>query len=190
MQRSVLAALLASMLAVPFASHAQSASPSSYVKLGVGQARADIDFWGKDTQTAASLAYGIPINPTFDVELGYIYFGRAKYADVGAVGNSLSARSEALYLAAVGKIPVHEMFDVYGKLGASYHWNKWTGVEAGTAFRNDDNRLAPMVGVGVSWKFMPSWAADLEYAYFNDVGKSGGRSANIDLWTVGVKYLW
>lgn len=190
MQRSLVAALLASLLAVPFVAHAQGASTSSYVKLGVGQARADIDFWGKDTQTAGSLAYGFQLNPNFDLEAGYIHFGKARYADVGAVGNQLSARSESVYVAAVGKIPVHAMFDLYGKLGASYHWNKWRGVEGGVAFSDDDNRLAPMAGVGVSWKFMPNWAADLDYAYFHDVGKSGGRTAKIDLWTVGVKYLW
>ena len=190
MQRSVLAALLASLLAVPFVVHAQSASTSSYLKLGAGQARADIDFWGKDTRTSGLLAYGFQINPNFDMEVGYINFGKARYSGVGLAGNNLSAKSESLYLAAVGKIPVYDMFSVYGKFGASYHWNKWNGSEGGGAFSNDDNRLAPMVGVGASWQFMPNWAVDLDYAYFHEVGKSGGRSANLDMWTAGVKYLW
>jgi len=188
MQRSMIAASLAVLLAAPFAAQAQSASTSSYVKLGVGQARADIDVWGKDTDTAESLAYGVQISPNFDVEVGYNNFGKAKYAP--SVGNSLSARSESLYVAAVGKYPLLEKFSLYGKLGASYHWNKWTGSLAGTAFSNTDNRLAPMVGIGASWQFMPNWAADLEYAYYNEVAKDQGRKANIDMWTVGLKYLW
>lgn len=192
MQRSLIAASLAMLVAVPFAAQAQSASTSSYVKLGVGEARADIDTWGKDTGTAASLAYGVQINPNFDVEVGYINFGKAKYALAG--GDTLNARSESLYLAAVGKYPFQDGFSVYGKLGASYHWNKWDGVAVtrlpAGAYSSSDDRLAPMVGIGASWQFMPNWAADIEYAYFNEVGKDRGVKANLDMWTVGLKYLW
>ena len=185
MQRSLIGASLALMLAAPLAVHAQSTSTSSYVKLGVGQARADIDTWGHDTDTAASLAYGVQVNPNFDVEVGYINFGKANYKN--SLGNTLSARSESAYLAAVGKYPFQDGFSVYGKLGASYHWNKWTASVGG---ETSDDRLAPMVGIGASWQFNPNWAADLEYAYFNEVGKSQGLKGNIDLWTVGIKYLW
>jgi OOP family OmpA-OmpF porin len=185
MQRSLIAASLAVLLAAPFA--AQAESTTSYVKLGVGEAGGDIDFWGKDSATAASLAYGMQINPNFDVEAGYINFGTAKYAP--SAGNTLSARSESIFVAAVGKYPIQDGFSVYGKLGASYHWNKWSGTSPG-AFNSSDNRLAPMFGIGATWQFMPNWAADLEYAYFNEVGKAEGRKANLDLWTVGVKYLW
>ncbi len=188
MQRSLMAASLAVLLAAPLAVQAQSPATSSYVKLGVGQARADIDVWGKDTDTAASLAYGVQVNPNFDVEVGYINFGKARFAPAGT--DTLSARSESVFLAAVGKYPIQDGFSVYGKLGASYHWNKWTGSLGGTAFSSSDDRLAPMVGVGASWQFMPNWAADLEYAYFNEVGKDQGRKANVDMWTVGLKYLW
>jgi OOP family OmpA-OmpF porin len=188
MQRSLIAASLAVLLAAPLAALAQSTSTSSYVKLGFGEARADIDFWGKDSATAASLAYGMQINPNFDVEAGYINFGTGNYAP--SAGNTLSARSESIFVAAVGKFPIQNGFSVYGKLGASYHWNKWTGTSSGTAFNNSDERLAPMFGIGASWQFMQNWAADLEYAYFNDAGKDQGRKANIDMWTVGIKYLW
>lgn len=190
MQRSTMAALLAVLLAAPLAAQAQSAPMSSYVKLAVGQARADVDFWGKDTDTAASLAYGVQVNPNFDLEVSYINFGKGRYAP--SAGNTLSARSESVVLAAVGKYPVQDGFSVYGKLGASYHWNKWTGTQTvvPNTFSSSDNRLAPMVGIGASWQFMQNWAADIEYAYFNEVSKDQGRKANIDLWTVGVKYLW
>ncbi len=188
MQRSLITASLAVLLAAPLAAQAQSPSPANYVKLGVGQARADIDTWGKDTDTAASLAYGVQVHPNIDVEVGYINFGKANYAP--SVGNALSARSESAYVAAVGKYPFQDGFSVYGKLGASYHWNKWKGAIATVPFSSSDDRLAPMVGVGASWKFMPNWAADLEYAYFNRVAKDQSVKANIDMWTVGIKYLW
>lgn len=188
MQRSLIAASIAMMVAVPLAANAQSTSTSSYVKLGVGEAQAHIDVWGKDSATAASLAYGMQVNPNFDVEVGYINFGKANYALSG--GDTLHARSESVYLAAVGKYPIQDSFSVYGKLGASYHWNKWTGSVGGAALDSSDDRLAPMLGIGVSWQFMPNWAADLEYAYFNEAAKDQTRKANIDMWTVGIKYLW
>ncbi len=188
MQRSLIATALAVAFVAPLAVQAQSAPASSYVKLGVGQARADIDFWGKDTDTAASLSYGVQVNPNFDMEIGYINFGKGNYAP--SVGNSLRARSQSAYIAAIGKYPFPQGFSVYGKLGASYHWNKWSGLSSTVAFDDTDRRLAPMVGIGASWQFMPNWAADLDYAYFNTAGKGQGREANIDLWTVGIRYLW
>ena len=187
MQRSLIAASLAVLFTASFTAQAESTSTSSYVKLGVGEARGDIDFWGKESATAASIAYGMQINPNFDVEAGYINFGKANYAP--SAGNTLSARSDAIFIAAVGKFPIQDGFSVYGKLGASYHWNKWSGTNPG-AFDNSDDRLAPMLGIGASWQFMPNWAADVEYAYFNEAGKAQGRTANLDLWTVGIKYLW
>lgn len=188
MQRSLIAAALAAGLIVPWTVQAQSVPAASYVKLGVGQARADIDVWGKDTDTAASLAYGVQVNPNFDMEIGYINFGKAIYAP--SVGESLRARSQSAYIAAVGKYPLPQGFSVYGKLGASYHWNKWSGETSSTPFDDTDRRLSPMVGIGASWQFMQNWAADLDYAYFNTAGKGQGREADIDLWTVGVRYLW
>lgn len=182
----LIAGLLAVLLSLPLLASAQQA-PQSYLKLAVGNARSDIDAWGRENDTAVSLAYGVRFQPNLDVEVGYINFGKSRYRG-GA--DTLTAKSEALFVAAVGRYPLQQALSVYGKLGASYHWNEWSGSVGGISYSDDDDRLAPMVGIGLSWEFMPKWAADVDYTYFNDAGKSGGRSANIDLLSVGVKYLF
>ncbi len=182
----LMAGLLVASLSLPLLASAQQA-PHSYLKLTVGKARSDIEGWGREKDTAAALAYGVRFHPNLDLEVGYINFGKSRYRS-GA--DKLSAKSEALFVAAVGRYPLQQAFSVHGKLGASYHWNDWSGSVGGVSYSDDDSRLAPMVGIGLSWEFMPNWAADADYTYFNDAGKSGGRSANIDLLTVGVKYFF
>lgn len=178
--------LWSALLSLPMLAAAEQ-TPQNYMKFAVGIARSDIDVWGRESDTAVSLAYGTTLQPNFDLELGYINFGKANYR--GAT-DTLSAKSQAVFAAVVGHYPVQPAFSVYGKLGAAYHWNKWSGTVAGVRYNDDDNRLAPMIGVGLSWKFMPDWSADIDYSYFNNAAKSGSRSANLDLLTVGVKYLF
>jgi len=190
MQRSMIAIGLAAFLAAPGLVQAQNVSPSSYVKLSTGQSSAKIDFWGSDTDTASGLAVGAQVSNNIDAELGYIHFGKAKYTDVGVVGNSLTARSEAAYLAAVGRYSLLEALSVYGKLGVAYNWTNRSGVRSGTAFDTDDDRFGPLIGLGVSWRFTPNWAADVDYTYFDRTSKVAGERSNIDIWTVGLKYLW
>ncbi len=180
------AAALAATVSLPSVATAQQ-TPPSYVKLAVGNARSDIDEWGNENDAAASLAYGMRFHPNFDAEVGYLNFGKAHYRS-GV--DTLNAKSQALFAAVIGRYPLQQQFSVYGKIGVSYHWNEWSGSVAGVRYNDDDKRLAPLIGVGLSWQFMPEWSADLDYAHFNNVGKSSGRSANIDLVTVGVKYLF
>ena len=192
MQRSVIAIGLAAFLAVPALAQAQvqNVPPSSYVKLSAGESSAKIDFWGTDTDTAYGLAAGAQVSSNIDAELGYIHFGKAKYTDVGVVGNSLTARSEAAYLAAVGRYSLLEALSVYGKLGVAYNWSNRSGVRSGTAFDTNDDRFGPLIGLGVSWRFTPNWAADVDYTYFDRTSNVAGERSNIDIWTVGLKYLW
>lgn len=192
MQRSVIAIGLAAVMVAPglVQAQVQSTSPNSYVKLSAGQSSASIDFWGSDTDTATALAVGAQVSSNIDAELGYIHFGKAKYSDVGVVGNSLSARSESAYLAAVGRYPLREEFSLYGKLGVAYHWSNHTGVRDGAAFDVNDDRFGPLIGLGVSWRFAPNWAADIDYTYFSRTSKVAGEISDIDIWTLGLKYLW
>ena len=83
-----------------------------------------------------------------------------------------------------------EALSVYGKLGVAYNWTNRSGVRSGTAFDTDDDRFGPLIGLGVSWRFTPNWAADVDYTYFDRTSKVAGERSNIDIWTVGLKYLW
>lgn len=192
MQRSVITIALAALLAAPglVLAQAQNVPASSYVKLSTGQSSARIDFWGSDTDTPIALAAGAQVANNIDAEIGYIHFGKAKYADVGAVGNTLTARSEAAYVAAVGRYALQEALALYGKLGIAYNWSNRRGVRDSAAFDTNDDRFGPLIGLGLSWRFTPNWAADIDYTYFDRTSKVAGERSNIDIWTVGLKYLW
>ncbi len=183
---STLATMLAAALAFPFA--AQADTEKSYVKLSAGDMRTDIDDVGKESATAVSLAYGMPMTEMFDVEVGYINFGTAKYR--GAPGYGLDAKSESVYLAAVGKLPLGSGFSAFGKLGASYHRNKLTYTMAGVPGTEKDNRLAPLIGIGLSYQFTDALAADLEFTHFNRVGSENGSDADINLVALGLRYAF
>ena len=43
---------------------------------------------------------------------------------------------------------------------------------------------------GLTWRFTPNWAADVDYTYFDHTSKVAGERSDIDIWTVGLKYLW
>lgn len=186
MRRRLFAGLLVMPLSLPLLAGAQDA-PASYLKVGVGNARSDIDGWGRENDTAGALAYGVRFHPNVDVEVGYINFGKSRYTG-GA--DTLTAKSESLYLAAIGRMPFQRGLSAFAKLGASYHWNEWSGTVAGLGYSADDDRLAPMAGIGLSWQFMPNMAADIDYSHFNKAGKSEGRSADIDMLSVNVKFLF
>ncbi len=183
---SMLAALLFAVLAVPLA--AQADTDKSYVKLSAGDMRTDIDNVGKESATAVSLAYGMPMSEMFDVEVGYINFGTAKYQ--GLPGYSLEAKSESVYLAVVGKLPLASGFSAFGKLGASYHRNKLTYTMAGVPGADKDNRLAPLLGIGMSYQLTDALAADLEFTHFNRVGSENGSDADINLVALGLRYAF
>lgn len=192
MQKSAIAIGVAALLAAPglVQAQAQNAPPSTYVKLSTGQSSASIDFWGRDNDSASALALGTQLSTNIDAELGYIHFGKAKYTDVGVVGNSLTARSESAYVAAVGRYSLLEALSLQGKLGVAYHWSNRSGVRDSTAFNTDDDRFGPLIGLGLSWRFTPNWAADVDYTYFYRTSKVAGEASDIDTWTVGLKYLW
>ena len=134
MQRSLIAASLALMLAAPLAVNAQSTSTSSYVKLGVGQARADIDTWGHDTDTAASLAYGVQVNPNFDVEVGYMG-GQTQSPSYEAVcsGNTGHAEVARIHFDE-SLIPADVVLDIFFTIHDPRQLNR-QGEDIGTQYR-------------------------------------------------------
>ena len=61
---------------------------------------------------------GYDFNQNFGVEVSYVDFGEASISEAG---DSLSVGVSALTASAVGRLPVSDMFTVFGKLGfASY----------------------------------------------------------------------
>ena len=182
MQKPLLAALLGAVLVVPLAAHAEG----SYVGLNVGESKYQ-DFpqvGGDKSKTVVGLTYGVNINPNFDIELGYLHHGSASKTNT-ATAATLKLTTQSLYLAAVGKLPVAEGFNVYAKGGLSVNYNKAT-ASSGLVSADDTNTKAGIIlGVGASYQFSKEWSGIVEYAYFDKPSDGNFKLSN---WSVGARY--
>jgi len=94
MQKSALAILLTTTLALPLVGHAQE----SYVKLQVG--KSDYRDVGESIRPAAFLlGVGMSLSKTWDVEAGYVRFGMVKTSDPTT---TIRTQTQSLYVAGVG----------------------------------------------------------------------------------------
>ncbi len=183
MQKSLLAAMLGVTLVMPFAAHAEG----SYVGVNIGEAKyQDIPVLGGDKSgTVVGLTYGVNINPSFDIELGYLHHGSAKQT-VAPV--TLKLETQSVYLAAVGKLPVTDGFSVFAKGGVSVNHSKATATDSSdpTLSGSDSNTKAGIiVGVGASYQFTKDWSGIVEYSYFDKPSDGNFKLSN---WSVGARY--
>jgi len=177
MKKNLFAALMIAIFLVPVAAQAES----SYVKFSAGQSEYKGD-GGKENETAISLAYGFAVDKNFDVELGYINFGKIKQANPGY---SFSAQRQAIYLAGVGSMPVTDVFSVSAKLGLAV--NRYEEEFLSVFFNESEKvtKVRSMFGLGASYQFTKEVAGVLEYQQF---GKMSSGEIKTSALTLGVKY--
>ena len=172
------------IIALIAASAASFAQAQSYIGANVGRTemKANIDGLGsfKDSDTAFKLYGGYQFNPTFGVEAGYNYLGKGELA----VGPSISAKPESIYLAGTATFPVNQEFAVFGKLGAARTRTKLNVVgDADTEYRN-----SAVAGIGASYAFTKDISGVVEYEDFGKVVKRDGGSLKANLISVGMRY--
>ncbi len=192
MNKNLFAALLGLLLLSPVLARAEGL----YVKVGASHTRADVDSLGEGTTTGAALAIGMPLDETFDAELGYLYFGSSDPVTViGGERTESSVKSQGFYLAGLAKLPLSESFSVYGKLGAVYAKTDWSGRDIDIAsgvttatFDGSQKRFAPLAGIGVSYRFSEQISAMIDYTYVHDLVVEGEDHAKLDLITASLKY--
>ncbi len=155
-----------------------------YVGLSGGQSEYDIrsgtgGFGFDDSDTAWKVYSGGYFNPYLGMELGYINMGKAE-----RIGGSTKA--QGLNLSLVGRAPLNEQFDVFGKIGTTYGRTRTSGNSGFGVTTGKDDGFGLSYGAGVRWAFNPQWAAVLEWErhrfHFAD-GKS-----DVDMTSVGVQY--
>ena len=177
MQKKLLAALLGAALVLPVAAHAEG----SYFKVGVGESEYDFDSF-KENKTAVSLAYGFAVDKNFGVELGYLNFGKQRWA---IPDYSASIENQSVYLAGVGSVPLTDAFSVYGKLGVALNHTKGAYSTPDESGSGSETKTRPLVGFGLSYNFTKDIAGTLEYHY---VGKIPDTDVKMSMATVGIKY--
>ncbi len=188
--------VLASLLAIALASPGLAMAESVYVKLGVNHSRVDTDTLGNGTSTGGTIAVGMPIDETFDAEVGYLHLGSDDPVFVeGSARTESHVKSHGFYLAGIAKLQVTESFGVFGKLGAMYAKTDWSGrvvaIPSGLEiadFDGSQKRWTPMIGVGVSYRISEQLTAMLDYTHINKLIDVDGEKAKADLITASLKY--
>src|SRR6185503_6613167 len=165
-KRLGLTALAALALMAATAAQADT-QPGFYAGAGIGSTKVgDDDLSGvDDSDTGFKIFGGYTFTENWGVEVSYFDFGEAS---VSAGNSSASVGITGLSASAVGRLPVNDMFAVYGKLGfASYDVDakfNIAGFGRGSASDSDSDLI---YGVGGALSFGGNFEARLEYEALN-----------------------
>jgi len=113
------------------------------------------------------------------VELGYLNAGTAH-----RLGGDTKAHGFNLSL--VGRAPLGEQFDVFGKIGTTYGRTRTSGLAATGVSLGKEDGFGLSYGLGARWAFTPQWAAVVEWERHKFKFSDGDDSVNLT--TVGLQY--
>lgn len=188
-----------------------------YGGVSVGQASVDLDHVSRDFAAEVEDA-GIPVvsaseddshmvyklflgykyTPNFAIEAGYADLGKYDAKVVGDVfGLPLDVRGEvkskAVFIDAVGMLPLTPEFSMFGKVGAAYARTK---ARASMEFLGErlsdsdsDSEYVPKAGFGAEYALTKTIALRAEYERYFDVGDEDDTGeSDVDFWSVGLKF--
>ena len=189
MHKKNLTILLGMALLIPAISYAEG----SYVKLGVGQSR--YYDGGSVRATGYYLAYGSKIDSSLDMEVGFVDFGRAKlpfsYEDLSPADYAASYKTQSIYLAGIGNVPVSTVVTLQGKLGLAYHRSSAirypeaiVNQSQGELSTDSEIKVRALLGAGLTMKFSKEISGAVEYTYF---GREG-HGAKLSMFNAALLY--
>jgi opacity protein-like surface antigen len=157
---------------------------NGYVGINAGQSRYDIRGGAggapfDDSDSAFKLYTGGFFHPNVGVELGYINAGKAH-----RLGGDTEAHGFNLSL--VGRAPLSEQFDLFGKVGTTYGRTRTSGTSGLGVQTGKEDGFGLSYGLGARWAFTPQWAAVLEWE--SHKFKFSDGSDAVRMTTVGLQY--
>lgn len=132
-----------------------------------------------DSGNAFKIYTGGFFHPNAGVEFGYINAGTAR-----RLGGETKAHGFNLSL--VGRAPLTEQFDVFGKIGTTYGRTRTSGLAVTGAELGKESGFGLSYGLGARWAFTPQWAAVVEWERHKFKFSDGGEHVNLT--TVGLQY--
>ena len=179
-------ALATATLATPFLAYAEG----TYVKASIGRSNYKIDGGSNEHTTGGSLGLGYVFDKNWDAEIGYTNFGTIKYSDPDP-SQSGSLKTQTIYAAGIGKLPITDAFSAFGKAGVAFNYSKAT-ID-GTPYSSSKTNTALLLGAGLNYQLTKELAATLDYTYYGK-GKVAVESETgdfkIDQVSVGLKYYF
>ena len=156
-----------------------AANADNYAGIGLGQARADVEAVGlpgyvsyaSDTGIAVKFLGGFEVSRNFAVEVGFASFGEVGVDYIDGFDNIYeSAETSAVYIAAIGSIPLGQA-RLFGKMGfASWSREYSVGDENGVFLQERSEGVDPMVGLGLQIDASPAFSLRAEVERFMAVG--------------------
>ena len=195
-------ALIAGCLlsAASIAAHAQPAGPQLkmdsgfYIGAGVGrsEAREFCSIGGAcDAKDMSwNLFAGYQFNRYFAVEGGYVDFGEATTSGfVGGLPTTVTAKTTAVELLAVGLLPITDNFAAYAKLGF-FRYDSDGEATGGIVATSNGKGTELTFGLGAQYGFGRNFAARVEWQRYLDVGSRilGLERADIGVVRLGARY--
>lgn len=175
-------ALATATLATPFIANAND----YYVKGSIGKSHYKDFGVGIPDESAngGSIGLGYVIDKNWDAEIGYTHFGTAKLKDTDG---QISLKTQTIYAAGIGKLPITEAFSVFGKAGLAFNYSK--ASLDGTSIESSKTNTALLLGAGLSYQITKEIAAIFDYTYYGK-GKIGDNNVDfkLDQVSLGLKY--
>ena len=175
-------ALASATLSLPFIAHAEGA----YIKASIGRSHyLEIgDHADNVNPNGGSLGLGYIFNKNWDAEIGYTDFGTVK--SIG-ISPQKSLKTQTIYAAGIGKLPITEAFSIFGKAGAAFNYSNLSSEGTSKEYSKTITEL--LLGAGLSYQFTKEFAATLDYTHYGK-GKVANNSAEfkLDQVSFGLKY--
>jgi OOP family OmpA-OmpF porin len=147
--------------------------------LNAGPAGTGLGF--DDSDSAWKLSTGGYFHPNAGVELSYLNAGKAH-----RLGGTTKAQGVNLSL--IGRAPLNEQFDLFGKVGTTYGRTRTSGFSGLGVNTGKDSGFGLSYGLGARWNFNQQWAAVVEWErhkfHFAD------DNSGVKMTTVGVQYKY
>jgi OOP family OmpA-OmpF porin len=157
-----------------------------------------------DSDTSWSIFGGYRFNPFIAVEAGYVDLGNAPYRSSGNVNPpgpvastpasaNIDFSSTGITIAAVGSLPLGEMFDLHARLGLLFADTEidlstaiGTGRASDTLSSSSEDAL---YGIGAALHVGASWTLSVDWQRFVDVGdEEETGEGDIDLLSLAAAY--
>ena len=189
--RSFLAAAL-SVAALTAASGVQAQanyalySPgASYVGVNVGSSNYSLGngfgpFTSDNKDTVYNIYTGTFFTPNFGFELGYTNFGKIERAGG-------STKAQGINLSLVGRAPITQSFNIFGKLGTTYGRTEVSAFPGTGIASGKENGFGVSYGIGAEYSFNPQLSAVLQYDEHKLKFAGDGRD-RVNATTVGLRY--
>jgi OOP family OmpA-OmpF porin len=171
MKRIATALLLSTVVAAP----AFAANQGGYVAVDVGQAAfSGADFAGPNSNVnflnpgTLHLTGGYHFNQNLGLEGGLVANADSSVTTIGFGASSTETlKSSALYVAAVGTLPISSKFDLFGEVGLASTKIDYTST--GNLFGNlsvSGSKTNVMFGLGGRINFSQHWGMRIKYENF------------------------